>query len=128
MEQQTKVEKLIPLQNKLKMKKKFKDIVELIINDVKTNIPEFEEHKLDCEMILRICNIVEYLVKKKYKVDKKQVVLHVFELLFPDITNDNLDFVSNTIDFLFQHDQIKQVKMISKIALGCGDLITRKFL
>ena len=62
MEQQTKVEKLIPLQNKLKMKKKFKDIVELIINDVKTNIPEFEEHKLDVEMILRICNIVEYLV------------------------------------------------------------------
>jgi hypothetical protein len=35
MEQQTKVEKLIPLQNKLKMKKKFVDIVELIINDVK---------------------------------------------------------------------------------------------
>ena len=128
MEQQTKVEKLIPLQNKLKMKKKFKDIVELIINDVKTNIVEFEDHKLDVEMILRICNIVEYLVKKKYKVDKKQVVLHVFELLFPDITNDNLDFVSNTIDFLFQHDQIKQVKMISKFALGCGDLITRKFL
>jgi hypothetical protein len=128
MEQQTKVEKLIPLQNKLKMKKTFVDIVELIINDVKKNIPEFEEHKLDCEMILRICNIVEYLVKKKYKVDKKQVVLHVFELLFSDITNDDLEFVSNTIDFLFQHDQIKQVKMISKVALGCGDLITRKFL
>jgi hypothetical protein len=122
MEQQTKVEKLIPLQNKLKMKKKFVDIVELIINDVKKNIPEFENHKLDCELI------VEYLVKKKYKVDKKQVVLHVFELLFSDITNDDLEFVSNTIDFLFQHDQIKQVKMISKVALGCGDLITRKFL
>ena len=67
MEQQTKVEKLIPLQNKLKMKKKFKDIVELIINDVKTNIAEFEDHKLDVEMILRICNIVEYLVKKNIK-------------------------------------------------------------
>ena len=79
-------------------------------------------------MILRICNIVEYLVKKRYKVDKKQVVLHVFELLFSDITNDDLQFVSNRIDFLFQHDQIKQVKMISKVALGCGDLITRKFL
>ena len=55
-------------------------------------------------------------------------MLHVFELLFQDITNDNLDFVSETIDFLFQHNQIKQVKMISKLALGCGDLITRKFL
>jgi hypothetical protein len=62
MEQQTKVEKLIPLQNKLKVKTKFVDIVELIINDVKKNIPEFENHKLDCELILRICNIVEYLV------------------------------------------------------------------
>jgi len=48
--------------------------------------------------------------------------------LFSDITNDDLEFVSNTIDFLFQHDQIKQVEMISKVALGCGDLITRKFL
>ena len=79
-------------------------------------------------MILRICNIVQYLVKTKYKVDKKQVVLHVFEVLFSDITNDGLQFVSNTIDFLYDHNQIQNVKMISKVALGCGDFITRKFL
>ena len=79
-------------------------------------------------MILRICNIVEYLVKKKYGVDKKQVVIHVFELLVPDITEANLEFISNTVDFLFNHGQIKPVKMVSKIALGCGDLLTRKFL
>ena len=66
---------------------------------------------------LKYCRVFSL---KKYKVDKKQVVFHVFELLFPDITNDDLQFVSNTIDFLFQHDQIKQVKMISKVALGAG--------
>jgi hypothetical protein len=32
----------------------------LNINDIKTNIPDFAENQLDCEMILRICNIVEY--------------------------------------------------------------------
>ena len=128
MDTSQKIDKLVPLQNKLKMKKKFADIVQIIINDIKTNIPDFIENHLDCEMILRICNIVEYLVKKKYGVDKKQVVIHVFELLVPDITEANLEFISNTVDFLFNHGQIKPVKMVSKIALGCGDLLTRKFL
>ena len=50
-------------------------------------------------MILRICNIVEYLVKKKYGVNKKEIVIHVFELLIPDITEANLEFLSNTVDF-----------------------------
>ena len=128
MDTSQKIDKLVPLQNKLKMKKKFAEIVQIIINDIKTNIPDFIENQLDCEMILRICNIVEYLVKKKYGVDKKQVVVHVFELLVPDITEASLEFISNTVDFLFNHGQIKPVKMVSKIALGCGDLLTRKFL
>ena len=128
MDTSQKIDKLVPLQNKLKMKKKFADIVQIIINDIKTNIPDFIENHLDCEMILRICNIVEYLVKKKYGVDKKQVVIHVFELLVPDITEANLEFISNTVDFLFNHGQIKPVKMVSKIALGCSELISRKFL
>ena len=128
MDTSQKIDKLVPLQNKLKMKKKFAEIVQIIINDIKTNIPDFIENQLDCEMILRICNIVEYLVKKKYGVDKKQVVVHVFELLVPDISEANLEFISNTVDFLFNHGQIKPVKMVSKISLGCGDLLTRKFL
>ena len=128
MDTSQKKDKLVPLQNKLKMKNKFAEIVQIIINDIKTNIPDFVENQLDCEMILRICNIVEYLVKKKYGVDKKQVVVHVFELLVPDISEANLEFISNTVDFLFNHGQIKPVKMVSKIALGCGDLLTRKFL
>ena len=78
METSQKIDKLVPLQNKLKTKKKFSDIVQIIINDIKTNIPDFAENQLDCEMILRICNIVEYLVKKKYGVNKKEVVIHVF--------------------------------------------------
>ena len=128
MDTSQKIDKLVPLQNKLKMKKKFAEIVQIIINDIKTNIPDFIENQLDCELILRICNIVEYLVKKKYGVDKNQVVIHVFELLFPEITDSNLEYISNTIDFLFNHGQIKPVKMVSKIALGCGELISRKFL
>lgn len=128
MDTSQKIDKLVPLQNKLKTKKKFSDIVQIIINDVKTNIPDFAENQLDCEMILRICNIVEYLVKKKYGVNKKEVVIHVFELLIPEISDANLEFISNTVDFLFAHGQIKPVKMVSKIALSCGDLITRKFL
>ena len=128
MDTSQKIDKLVPLQNKLKMKKKFAEIVQIIINDIKTNIPDFIENQLDCEMILRICNIVEYLVKKKYGVDKKQVVVHVFELLVPDISEANLEFISNTVDFLFNHGQIKPVKMVSKIALGCSELISRKFL
>ena len=71
MQTSEKIEKLVPLQNKLKTKKKFSDIVQIILNDIKMNIPDFAENHLDCEMILRICNIVEYLVKKNMVLIKK---------------------------------------------------------
>ena len=71
MDTSQKIDKLVPLQNKLKTKKKFSDIVKTIINDIKTNIPDFAENYLECEMILRICNIVEYLVKKNMVLIKK---------------------------------------------------------
>ena len=128
METSQKIDKLVPLQNKLKTKKKFPEIVQIIINDIKTNISDFAENQLDCEMILRICNIVEYLVKKKSGINKKEVVIHVFELLSPGISDANLEFISNTVDFLFVHGQIKLVKMVSKIALSFGNLIKRKCL
>jgi len=48
---------------------------------------------------------------------KKEVVIHVFELLIPEITEANLEFISNTVDFLFVHGQIKPVKMVSKLHL-----------
>ena len=51
MDTSQKIDKLVPLQNKLKMKKKFAEIVQIIINDIKTNIPDFIENHLDCEMI-----------------------------------------------------------------------------
>ena len=60
METSQKIDKLVQLQNKLKTKHKFSEIVKITINDIKTNIPDFAENQLDYEMILRICYIVEY--------------------------------------------------------------------
>ena len=71
METSQKIDKLVPLQNKLKTKKK------IIIDSIKTNIPDFAENQLDCEMILRICNIEEYSVKKKHSVTKKNCYTHI---------------------------------------------------
>ena len=38
--------------------------------------------------------------------------IHVFELLIPEISDANLEFISNTVDFRFVHGQIKPVQMV----------------
>ena len=49
----------------------YNDLVNKIVEKIK-EIPNYENLKLDVELTLHICNIIENIITKKDKVDKKK--------------------------------------------------------
>jgi hypothetical protein len=105
---------LVKTQNTLRTDEKKTKIKNLIISRAK----EFElisQYKLNNEFLTLICNQVENLVKKKYKIDKKQLVLEIYTLLFSDITDNEKFDVSRNINFIFDNNLIIKIPLSKQI-------------
>ena len=79
---------------------------------------EFENlssYKLNNEILSLVCNQVENLVKKHYKIDKKSFVLEIFSALFPDITTDEQFQIANNIAFIFDNNLTIKIPLSKQI-------------
>lgn len=75
------------------------------LNDIKS----FQQ---DMEFLNFVCQIVEHSFdKKKYKFDKKQIVIDVFNKLFGTV---NKELIEKNIQYLFDNKKIKK--------LGCFNI------
>ncbi len=70
------------------------------------NIPSLSSLKLDIELTLHICKLLESMMLKiKVKIDKKRLVLDVLSTVFT-LTTDEQAILGKQIDFLFDNNQI----------------------
>lgn len=93
-------------------------IVELIVADIK-NIPEYQKLQRSMDLVLRICLLIENLVfengiKSKEQGFKKGLAIKVFNVLGWN-TAEHLDFLAQSIEFLYNSDKIKRVKFIKRL-------------
>jgi len=105
---------LVKTQNTLRTDEKKTKIKNLIVSRAK----EFENlssYKLNNEFLSLVCNQVENLVKKHYKIDKKSFVLEFFSALFPDITTDEQLQIANNIAFIFDNNLIIKIPLSKQI-------------
>ena len=105
---------LVKTQNSLRTDEKKTKIKNLIVSRAK----EFENlssYKLNNEFLSLVCNQVENLVKKHYKIDKKSFVLEIFSALFPDITTDEQLQIVNNIAFIFDNNLIIKIPISKQI-------------
>ena len=105
---------LVKTQNTLRTDEKKTKIKNLIVSRAK----EFElisQYKLNNEFLTLICNLVENNVKKKYKIDKKALVLEIYSILYPNITTEEqIQLVSN-IAFIFDNNLISKIPLSKQI-------------
>lgn len=102
------------------------DIVNKIIKRVQ-EFPDFRTYKDDMETLLFVCILVEHLVinkKNKEKMDKKDIVLEVYEKCFGN--GINKDVVAKNIQFLFDNKRIKKVSFIQYICGSLSEWFNRK--
>ena len=65
------------------------------------------------EFVLYCCKIVENVVVKKQKIDKKQLVLDLFKQLF-NLQPAELQVLDSAIEFLHSNGLISKVKVVKK--------------
>lgn len=74
-------------------------------------IPNLSSLKLDIELTLHICKLIEALMfKSKEKIDKKQLLIDIIGTLFPDLTDDEKKIVESQVQFVFNNKMIKVAK------------------
>jgi len=99
---------------------------ELLEQKVKS-LPDFTSLKLNPELILLVCNLVEEGAEKKFNIDKKDLVMKVMDNIFKysEVEKRQID---DQIEFLHATKKIKKVKLIVKIIHYVIDWIQRRFL
>jgi hypothetical protein len=97
---------------------KFNKLVEFIIKEVQ-NIPEYQNHKNNLELIKLICNLIENKVVKKDKLDKKSIVIEGLKRVF-NLVEDEIKILDGFIEFLHQNKKIKKLSYLKKYIVPTG--------
>ena len=92
---------------------KFSDILALLKQKV-VEYPPNHILKLCSEFLLYVCKIVENVIVKSDKVNKKEFVTDLFKQLF-SLTDPECKLLSNSIDFLWSNGLISKVKTSKKL-------------
>ena len=104
---------LVPLKNSLKQSIKFQTISDKILTTLKT-IPDIDGKKLSIELIEYMCNLIEHLVKKHYKLDKANLLLFTLNRA-STLSEAEMIAVKETIQYLHDNKLIKKVPLLSHI-------------
>jgi len=87
-------------------------LIDKIAENIK-KIPNYENSRVEIELVLTVANIVENYVSKgnKKKIDKKQIVIDALNKVF-SYSEDEKRLVSSLIDFLFNNGKIKKLSFL----------------
>lgn len=116
---------LVPVQNQLGVDIKRNEVKRKIIERVTELGLNNIHYKFNQELLLLVCNLAEFLIVKKDKVDKLAIVLDVFDTLFGISVQDKAIFESN-INFLHQSKMIKTVSRWKLFCTGIKELFFKK--
>jgi hypothetical protein len=115
---------LVDFKNRLNSHVLEQDILKQLIDKI-GNIPNITKLKSDIELILYLCNVVENIIKKNDKINKKELVLNVLDGVF-QLSDDEKRLISETIDFLSNNGKIKAVTLSKKVFKSIGGWIAKK--
>jgi hypothetical protein len=104
---------LINPKNNLLKSQKFSDILALL----KQKVSEYPPNHIlkQCnEFLLYVCKIVEEVVVKGDKINKKDFVIDLFKQLF-SLNDPECKLVSSSIDFLWSNGLISKIKTSKKL-------------
>jgi hypothetical protein len=118
--------------NKLKRTIKEEEAIKLLMAKV-SEIPKYQEHKHCLELQTMLCVMTEHLINNQKKqpnekIDKKNLVIEAYKQLFHNVTPQDLTNLSDNIEYLYNNNKIKKVKITDVVSKSCIDWIKRKIL
>ena len=116
---------LVPLKHKLLSTSKFQQHSDQILS-LLSEIPNLENVKVDNELILYVCNIIEQLVSKKDNIDKKALALSAIQRAIPSLSPDEVNIISEAVEFLCSAKLIIKKSSIKSVALSASSFILKR--
>jgi hypothetical protein len=102
----------VPENKAFKKERKQQQIVDIIIAELKKN-PNRAKHDVSC--IIRCCELIEYLVKKKYHMDKFDIVVKVYNTLFGAMQPAEIEQLKKSIDTIIENKLFKRVAIYHEV-------------
>jgi hypothetical protein len=111
---------LVPIQNSLAVDVKRIEIKNKIITRIGELGLDIANYRNSTEFMLLILNLIEHLVVKKDKINKKELAIEILDTVFglTDIDKANVD---SNIEFLHQNKNIKKVSMWKLFKCGVSE-------
>lgn len=104
------------------------------LNEIKNKIIErlmkienLQTYKLNNEFLVLACNLIEFYVKKKYNIDKSNLLVNIYEALFQDFTDDEKSTIRQNITFIWNNGHIKKIAYYKLFCVGIKEWIKKKF-
>lgn len=102
-----------------------------IKDQVVARLREFKDlpkYKHSNEYLNLAVNLIEYLVVKKDGVNKKELLLGIWDELFPDLSIEEKQQISQNVEYLFDNGLIKKTSYFRLFFCGLREWVSRKFL
>jgi hypothetical protein len=119
---------LVDYKNELNTHVVKNNLIDKIVEKINKIPKHHNELRLNPELILLVCNIVENTINKSDKVSKKDVVIDVFKQINHITYENDINSLGSLIEFLHSNDKIKRVKLLRKATFYTIDWLKKKFL
>lgn len=116
----------VPFERKLQRVDIEKQLIQTLENRIRS-LPNFIELRLNPEIVLFACNLIENIVKRKYKIDKKQLCITVLAQIF-NFTEIDKKNAGEIIEFLHSTSQIKKATLWKKVKIILKKKLSQIFL
>ena len=119
---------LVQFQNTVKIHIKISKIIEDVVKTL-SELPDFNTKlRLDPEIIVYCCNIVEQLIKKedKQEVNKLDLVSTILTKAWDIKEDSELDLIIKQIKFVCNNNQVKKISKSKKYTKYVKDWIIRR--
>lgn len=118
---------IVPVKNHLLKNVKIDEIKTQIITRIQS-FPNYAQYKNDVEFLLLVCNMVEHLIVKKDKIDKKQLLIEIYKQTFTTISADEVKAIDANVEFLWNNKKIKKVSYYKLFKTAIWEWVKKKFL
>jgi hypothetical protein len=100
--------RFIPLKNSLKKHVLFFQTLEKVAEKLTADIPEIQQLRLNPDLTLLVCVVVEEIVPTKSEIDKKLLVVQILDKIFT-LTEDEKAVVESQIQHSYDEGAIRAV-------------------
>lgn len=116
---------IIPIKNTLFTDFRFNEVKTAIVNRL-TELGMIElKYKLDNEFLTLLVNMIEHLVLKKDKINKKELALGIMRDFF-SANEDDLAIISKNIEYLHSNKVIKKLSYWKLFKAGLCEYFFKK--